>query len=189
MSDYKLSSNPNNCTGYTQLYPQRIKELERQRASRNPEPKDKVLTRKQASELLQVSMSTLDRFVKARSIPFTKVGGRVYFSLFKLREWLLSKEEVPETWNEQSFRAELIDKGERIRSIEISNRIVELNEIVQKLYKVYGEGLEAEENAEQKKIFNTAFEEVMFLSNERDEIQEKGKQRLKEFLGIDKKDK
>ena len=189
MSKYQLSSDPDACTGFAQIYPQRIEELKQERSRRNPTPNDKVLSRKQAAEFLEISLSTLDRFVRNRSLPFTKIGGRLYFSQRRLLEWLLSKEEMPETWNNETFRAELLDKEESLRLFQINRRIIELNEIMTRIYNSLGEhGLRDEINAEQKRVFDTASKEVFDLIKEESEILKKRKQRLRDYLGI-KKDK
>ena len=127
----------------------------------------------------------MHRYIKSRSLPYTRVGGRYYFSQKKLQEWLLSKEEVPSSWNDQSFRAELADKEETLRMNEINERIRDLADIIRGIYKALGEeSLKDEKNSEQVQLYDSAFQEFMALVAERDELKAKRKDRLRQFLGI-----
>ena len=53
-------------------------------------PVDNFITRREASQYLNISLSTLDRLLRSRQIPFVKLGGRVYFTKAQLNEWVES---------------------------------------------------------------------------------------------------
>ncbi len=52
---------------------------------------DDIMNRKEAAKYLKISTSTLDRLVKERSIPFSKINGRVLFLKEDLIKWVKSK--------------------------------------------------------------------------------------------------
>jgi excisionase family DNA binding protein len=54
----------------------------------NPLPKTVACDRVQAAQLLGLSLATVDRLVKAGSIPHRKVGRRVLFCRETLVKWL-----------------------------------------------------------------------------------------------------
>ena len=49
---------------------------------------EKLLTIKQASELINLSIPTLYLKVRKAEIPFSKKGGRLYFNNFDLMNWI-----------------------------------------------------------------------------------------------------
>jgi len=51
------------------------------------------ISRKQFASFLGVSLSTVDRLLKAREIPHLKIRGKIFFEKAKLAEWL-NKHEV-----------------------------------------------------------------------------------------------
>jgi excisionase family DNA binding protein len=55
----------------------------------------KVLTLKEASELLKVSPTTIYRLTSGRKIPSLKIGGQIRFRLDSLEAWL-KRQERPE---------------------------------------------------------------------------------------------
>jgi len=52
---------------------------------------DDVLTKKEASRYLKISISTLDRLMKTKDIPYSKINGRVLFLKKDLIQWIESK--------------------------------------------------------------------------------------------------
>jgi len=52
---------------------------------------DDVLTKKEASRYLKISISTLDRLMKTKDIPYSKINGRVLFLKRDLIKWIESK--------------------------------------------------------------------------------------------------
>jgi len=56
--------------------------------------KDDVLSKKEACKYLKISMATLDRLIKEKKIPFSKINGRVLFLKEDLINWLKSKRVV-----------------------------------------------------------------------------------------------
>jgi excisionase family DNA binding protein len=52
---------------------------------------DDIMNRKEAARYLKVSTSTLDRLVKDRKIPFSKINGRILFLKKDLLKWVESK--------------------------------------------------------------------------------------------------
>jgi len=64
-------------------------ELKHGHVQSNPFPEtDKLLTIKQAGELLNLSVPTLYSYVQKAAIPVCKRGKRLYFSEQELREWV-----------------------------------------------------------------------------------------------------
>ena len=57
--------------------------------------RDKILVNKQeASALISLAESTIERLMKKKAIPYIRIGGRVLFSLEKLIEWAAAKASV-----------------------------------------------------------------------------------------------
>ena len=52
---------------------------------------DDVLTKKEAAKYLKISISTLDRLMKEKKIPYSKINGRVLFLKEDLLKWVKSK--------------------------------------------------------------------------------------------------
>jgi excisionase family DNA binding protein len=52
---------------------------------------DEILTKKEAAKYLRMSVSTLDRLMRNRSIPYSKINGKVLFQKKDLIKWLESK--------------------------------------------------------------------------------------------------
>jgi excisionase family DNA binding protein len=71
--------------------------------------RDKILVNKQeASALISLAESTIERLMKKKAIPYIKIGGRVLFSLEKLIEWAAAKASL----HENTFlNEETEDKG------------------------------------------------------------------------------
>jgi len=68
-SEYELSNgNPMDSRGYTQVYPDQMERLKGRK--QNDEPRDKILSREQSAEYLSVSLSTIDRMIRDKKIPF-----------------------------------------------------------------------------------------------------------------------
>ena len=61
------------------------------KSQQNPAlPSDKPLTISQAAEFVNLTVPTLYGFVSKRTIPFSKVGKRLYFSEAELTSWIKS---------------------------------------------------------------------------------------------------
>ena len=61
------------------------------KSQQNPAlPSDKPLTISQAAEFVNLTVPTLYGFVSKRTIPFSKVGKRLYFSEAELSTWIKS---------------------------------------------------------------------------------------------------
>ena len=59
------------------------------KSQQNPAlPSDKPLTISQAAEFVNLTVPTLYGFVSKRTIPFSKVGKRLYFSENELTSWI-----------------------------------------------------------------------------------------------------
>jgi len=52
---------------------------------------DEIMTKKEAAKFLKLSVSTIDRLMKKRDIPFSKINGKVLFQKKDLVAWLESK--------------------------------------------------------------------------------------------------
>jgi excisionase family DNA binding protein len=52
---------------------------------------ERLLTRKDVMDYLRISHGTLDKLIKAREIPFIKLGRRVLFKKSDIDTWLESK--------------------------------------------------------------------------------------------------
>ena len=133
-------------------YPSRMAEvLERKQRLRDAKiSEDRILSREQASQYLGVSVSTIDRMIRDKKIPFYKVAGRTLFSQKRLREWQTLKEKLPDEWESFSFQEDLRKKQEQTRLLEIQKRRREIIPIIDQIYNSLGEeGLKTEENAEQ----------------------------------------
>ncbi len=50
-----------------------------------------ILTKKEAAELLRISIATIDRLMRDRKIPFSKINGKVLFQKKDLIDLLESK--------------------------------------------------------------------------------------------------
>jgi len=130
---YKLADgNPRNSTGFSTLYPDRIKALEQHREERKKqiEPLDAILSREAAAELLGISLSTLDRRVREKAIPYSKIGGRVLFSKFRLEDWLRSKEVLPAEHRDFSISKSFITHKEALDLGKRAARTLELADIL-----------------------------------------------------------
>ena len=61
------------------------------KSQQNPAlPSDKPLTISQAAEFVNLTVPTLYGFVSKRTIPFSKLGKRLYFSEAELTSWIKS---------------------------------------------------------------------------------------------------
>lgn len=59
--------------------------------------RDKILVNKQeASALISLAESTIERLMKKEAIPYVRIGGRVLFSLEKLIDWAAAKASLHE---------------------------------------------------------------------------------------------
>lgn len=101
LSDELSNITPIASQGFIMIYPERWKEVEKQkrlrRRQREPELEGKeILDREEASRFLNISVSTLDRHVKAGTIPVVRLGGRVVFRKISLQDWLSNMEVHPE---------------------------------------------------------------------------------------------
>lgn len=95
-SDKLSSGNPLNCDGFSQIYPDAWKAAE-ERKRRLWEARQKEnLNRLEASDFLNISLSTLDKLVKNGEVPYVRIGWRVLFKRISLQVWLNSKEVHPE---------------------------------------------------------------------------------------------
>ena len=52
---------------------------------------DDILSKKEATRYLKISMATLDRLMKEKKIPYSKINGRVLFLKDDLIKWVKSK--------------------------------------------------------------------------------------------------
>jgi excisionase family DNA binding protein len=53
---------------------------------------DRLLTPKQLSELLQVSLSTIYKWAHYKYVPYVKIGDLIRFKEKKVEEWLMKRE-------------------------------------------------------------------------------------------------
>ena len=71
--------------------------------------RDKILVNKQeASALISLAESTIERLMKKKAIPYIRIGGRVLFSLEKLIDWAAAKASLHE---DTCLNEEAEDKG------------------------------------------------------------------------------
>ena len=52
---------------------------------------DDILTKKEASQYLKISLATLNSLMKDSDIPYSKINGKVLFLKADLLEWVASK--------------------------------------------------------------------------------------------------
>ena len=52
---------------------------------------NEILTKKEAAEFLRISIATIDRLMRDRKIPFSKINGKVLFQKKDLIDLLESK--------------------------------------------------------------------------------------------------
>lgn len=52
---------------------------------------DDILTKKEAARYLKISIATINRLMKEKKIPYSKVNGRVLFLKRDLLQWVESK--------------------------------------------------------------------------------------------------
>ena len=52
---------------------------------------DEILSKKEAEQFLKISVSTMNRLMKKKAIPFSKINGKVLFQKKNLIKWLESK--------------------------------------------------------------------------------------------------
>lgn len=165
-------------------YPSRIAEvLERKQRLRDAKiSEDRILSREETSKYLHVSVSTIDRLIKDKKIPFYKVAGRTLFSLKRLKEWKLMKEKLPQEMQSPFFEEDLRKRTEIKRLSEIYARIRELSLIIDSIYKE--QESKPQWDKEQEHIYRTLFKELMTLTSEENEIKAVQIERLKSVLGI-----
>jgi len=53
---------------------------------------NKVLDTKEMASYLNCSVSTIRNFVKNKKIPNFKIGGKIYFNLLSIEEWIKENE-------------------------------------------------------------------------------------------------
>ncbi|MEI9899636.1 MAG: hypothetical protein WDN31_05240 [Hyphomicrobium sp.] len=57
---------------------------------------DEYLPREQLAKDMNVTVRTLDRWARAPDgLPFTKIGGRIFFRIASVRAWLAARERAP----------------------------------------------------------------------------------------------
>lgn len=180
-NEYELASgNPRDSRGFEVVYPDRIKALEESRASRNPEPVDKVLSREQAAKYLGVSLSTVDRLIAKEEIPYYKVGSRTLFLRSELDIFIADRKKVPEGWEDEQFRQRLIRKQESQRLYAISKRAGELAAILGEITKAEKEG----RGDEVRHLSQTVDAEIRALLNEEEAIKQEQIKRLRDKSGL-----
>lgn len=165
-----------------QEYPGRLSEIEEKRSAGEKPEEDRILSREQAAGHLGLSLSTIDRMIRDKKIPFYKVASRTLFSLKRLREWKTLKEKLPDEWESFSFQEDLRKKEEVLRLTNIRTRIRELSSIIDSIYKE--QESKPQWDKEQEHIYRTLFKELMTLTSEENEIKAVQIERLKSMLGI-----
>ena len=184
--DYELTGgDPNRCTGFSEVYPDRVKSLEEKRARREaqrvPQAERKVFSRKRAAAYLATSLSTLDRLIAAGEIPLYRVGKSVRFLKNELDMWIAERRQVPEGWDGEIERRNFIQNEEFIRLAEIHTQRDELRPIAKAAYEALESGtLSPEEQEKTQKIFDAAVRESGELMKEAYAITQQQEERLAE---------
>lgn len=52
---------------------------------------DDILTKKEVAKYLKISIATINRLMKEKKIPYSKINGRVLFLKKRLIQWIESK--------------------------------------------------------------------------------------------------
>jgi len=58
--------------------------------------KKEIMTIKELSSYLNISISGIRKLVRYRNIPFFRIGNRIYFNLNKINNWIETKEKQEE---------------------------------------------------------------------------------------------
>lgn len=184
-----MSSDPNHSVSFVEEYPDRQAEVERQRARRNPEPEDKILSREEAAEFLNISVSGLDRHVRSEAIPFVRLGGRVLFRKSSLERYLREKEILPDGFESHFSPEQVASIREQTEAMQRSARIIDLSKIIRKsaqiqLNKRRWQAMSEAEKAEVESLVTTAGNELQALYMDEDILKQKQLDRLRAKLGI-----
>lgn len=188
MSEYPLSSDPRDCKGFTQVYSGRVREIETQKALRNPEPTEQLLSREEASRFLKISLSSLHRHVKKGKLPHVRIGARILFLKSSLEQHLRDKQILPDDFIPNYSPETLMTLGEVKELERKSKRMVEVSRLLQRLTKQEMDGDVDEMDTEQKKEFDkvkkAVLDEFHFLDSDLNKLEEIQMKRFRQKHGI-----
>jgi len=195
--EYKLSNGDLTCSdGFSQLYPDRVAELQRQReikrSHKESEPDRKqVLDREEAAKFLRISMSTLDRYTKSGLIPYIKLKGRVLFNKDSLKDWLEQKEIIPKDDSDDNIYLMLMRFASRkelrdlLQKIERSEKVSNLLDTITKQHQSEEwEKMSNPQRDEIKQMERKLWSERLYLLRAYDEFESEMSARFRRKLGI-----